>query len=142
MADFAKFKRCAMNIMQAVAERWSKYRQRRARINELRDLDCGDMRRLVQDTGLSFAELVDLAKTEGDAAELFYRQMSEIGLDPKKIDGDIMRDMQRCCSLCDNKALCTHELEDKPKRASWPSYCPNKDTLEALGRIWRPNSVQ
>jgi len=121
-----------MNIMQAITDRWSKYRQQRARINELNALDCGDMRRLVQDTGLSFAELVDLAKTEGNAAGLLYRRLSEMGLDPKKIDGVVMRDMQRCCSLCDSKALCAHELEDKPKRASWPSYCPNKETLEAL----------
>jgi hypothetical protein len=131
-----------MNIVEAITERWSKYRRRRARINELRDLDCGDMRRLVQDTGLSFAELVDLAKTEGDAAQLLYRRMSEMRLDPKKIAGVVMRDMQRCCSLCASKELCAHELEDEPKQASWPSYCPNKETLEALGRIWRPNSTQ
>lgn len=131
-----------MNIVNVFAERWSKFRRRRARINELRDLDCGDMRRLVQDTGLSFEELVDLAKTEGDAAALLYRRMSEMGLDAKKIDATIMRDMQRCCSLCDSKELCQHEIDDKPKAAAWPSYCPNKDTLEALGRIWRPNSTQ
>lgn len=131
-----------MNIMNALSERWLKYRQRRARINELRALDCGDMRKLVQDTGLSFGELVALAKTNGDAADLLYHRMSEMGLDPKIIDGTVLRDMQRCCSLCDNKALCAHELEDKPKQASWPSYCPNKDTLEALGRIWHANSAQ
>lgn len=131
-----------MNIVNVFAERWSKFRRRRARINELRDLDCGDMRRLVQDTGLSFEELVDLARTEGDAAALLYRRMSEMGLDAKKIDATIMRDMQRCCSLCDSKELCQHEIDDKPKAAAWPSYCPNKDTLEALGRMWRPNSTQ
>ena len=124
-----------MNIMKSVSEHWSSYRRRRARINELRALDCADMRRLVQDTGLSFAELVALAKTEGDAAALLYRRMKEIGLDAEKIDAVIMRDMQRCCSLCDNKQLCAHEIEDKPKAAAWPSYCPNKETLEALSQM-------
>jgi Family of unknown function (DUF6455) len=124
-----------MNIMSALSDRWSKYLQRRARINELRALDCGDMRQLMQDTGLTFWELVRLAKTEGDAADLLYRRMSDMGLDPKKIDAVIMRDMQRCCSLCDNKELCAHEIEDKPKQASWPSYCPNKDTLESLSQL-------
>ena len=124
-----------MNIMSALSDRWSKYRQRRARINELRALDCGDMRQLMQDTGLTFWELVRLAKTEGDAADLLYRRMSDMGLDPKKIGAVIMRDMQRCCSLCDNKELCAHEIEDKPKQASWPSYCPNKDTLESLSQL-------
>ena len=124
-----------MGFMQTLAEGWSKYRQRRARINELRDLDCGDMRRLIQDTGLSFAELVALAKTEGDAAELLYRRMNTMGLDAEQIDVTILRDMQRCCSLCGSKELCTHELEDQPKAATWPSYCPNKQTLEALSQI-------
>jgi hypothetical protein len=129
---FLVTKRFAMNIMNALSDRWSKYWQRHARINELRALDCGDMRKLMQDTGLSFGELVALAKTSGDAADLLYRRMSERGLDAEKVDPVIMRDMQRCCSLCDNKELCAHEIEDKPKQASWPSYCPNKDTLEAL----------
>jgi hypothetical protein len=139
---FIATERVAMNIMQVIADRWSRYRQRRARINELHALDCGDMRQLLQDTGLSFADLVALAKTSGDAAELLQRRMHEIGLDPKSIDAVVLRDMQRCCSLCDSKTLCAHELEDKPKQASWPSYCPNKDTLEALGRIRRPNGAQ
>lgn len=145
LADHDKFlpnERSVVNIMNAISDRWSKYRQRRARINELRALDCGDMRRLAQDTGLSFRELVDLAKAEGDAATLLYRRMGEMGLDARKVDAVVMRDMQRCCSLCENKVLCAHELEDRPKQASWPSYCPNKDTLEALGQIWRPNSPQ
>lgn len=124
-----------MNIMKAVAERWSKYRRQRARINELRALDCGDMRRLMQDTGLSFSDLVALAKADGDAAELLYRRMRKMGLYAKHIDISIMRDMQRCCSLCDSKELCAHELEDKPKAATWPSYCPNKQTLEALSQM-------
>jgi len=124
-----------MNIMKALAEGWSRYRRRRARIDELRALDCGDMRRLMQDTGLSFAELVALAKTDGDAAELLYRRMSTMGLDTKSIDIAVLRDMQRCCSECNSKVLCAHELEDQPKAATWPSYCPNKQTLEALSQM-------
>lgn len=60
--------------------------------------------------------------------------MKTIGLDPKAIDGIAMRDLQRCCSECDSKGLCVHELEDRPKEAAWPSYCPNQQTFEALKR--------
>lgn len=131
-----------MNIMESIAQRWASYRKRRARINELRALDCGDMRQLMQDTGLSFADLIALAKTSGNAADLLYERMNEMGLDPRRIEGTVMRDMQRCCSLCDSKARCAHELEDKPKQASWPSYCPNKDTLEALSQMQRLGRTQ
>jgi hypothetical protein len=124
-----------MNIVKALTEGWSNYRRRHARLSELRALECGDMRRLMQDTGLSFSDLVALAKTDGDAAELLYRRMRTLGLDTKQVDVTIMRDMQRCCSLCGSKELCAHELEDHPKAATWPSYCPNKQTLEALSQM-------
>ena len=44
----------------------------------------------------------------------------------------VMRDLQRCCSQCGDKALCEHELEDHPKSTSWPKYCPNEQTIDAL----------
>lgn len=124
-----------MQIIKNIADAWSRYRARNARINELRALGDNDIRRLMEDTGLSYADLVTLAKCEGDSASLLYRRMSEMGLDPSKIDASILRDMQRCCSECRSKARCEHELEDKPKAAAWPSYCPNRQTLEALNRI-------
>ena len=54
-----------MNIIETLKDSWSRYRRRRIRMEELRALNCGDMRRLMQDTGLSFSELVALAKSEG-----------------------------------------------------------------------------
>jgi hypothetical protein len=48
------------------------------------------------------------------------------------VDPSVMRDLQRCCSNCDSKQLCVHELEDKPKGAIWPKYCSNEQTIEAL----------
>jgi hypothetical protein len=32
------------------------------------------------------------------------------------VDPALMRDLQRCCSMCDSKQLCVHELEDSQKR--------------------------
>lgn len=124
-----------MNIIKSLSEVWSKYQRRRARVAELRAIDSADMRRLMQDTGLTFCELIKLAKTEGEASKLLHRRMETIGLDSSKIDVAVLRDMQRCCSECDNKELCAHELEDKPKMAAWPTYCPNQQTLEALTRM-------
>jgi hypothetical protein len=60
--------------------------------------------------------------------------MATLGLDPTKLDGAVMRDLQRGCSLCRDKQLCVHELEDKPREPTWPKYCPNEHTLAALSR--------
>lgn len=121
-----------MNILKLVTDTWSGYRDRQARITELHALESGDLRILMQDTGLTFCELLRLAKREGETSGLLGRRLKTIGLDASKIDGAVLRDLQRCCSECQHKDLCEHELDDKPKAATWPAYCPNQLTLEAL----------
>lgn len=115
-----------------LAGRRAKFRRRRARIDELRLLEPGELERLAQDAGLTFADLLDLAKRDGESAELLGRRLATLGIDSARIDKAVLRDMQRCCSQCESKELCEHELEDQPKDAAWPSYCPNEQTLAAL----------
>jgi hypothetical protein len=58
--------------------------------------------------------------------------MEQLRLDRNHVDIAVLRDLQRCCANCGLKQLCAHELEDKPKGAVWPKYCPNEQTLVAL----------
>lgn len=120
-------------FFHSITSAWNRYRKRRAAMAELQSLNGADLERMVQDAGLSFGDLVALAKQSGDSAALLYRRLEQSGIDSRTIDAAILRDMQRCCSFCESKAQCAHELEDKPKVASWPEYCPNKLTIEVLG---------
>jgi Family of unknown function (DUF6455) len=88
--------------------------------------------RVAQDLGISAADLRFLASQDKTAADLLNRRLETLRLDPTSIDPALMRDLQRCCSICDSKQLCAHELEDKPQSASWPKYCPNEATIAAL----------
>lgn len=119
-------------ILRSLSQAWTRYRKRRAAMAELQALDNVELERIVHDAGLTFGDLVDLAKQSGDSAALLYRRLEEAGIDFKSIDPAVLRDMQRCCSLCDSKTQCAHELEDKPKAAGWPEYCPNRQTIDAL----------
>ena len=101
-------------------------------MNGLGDCDASEVRRVAQELGISVAELRSLASRDKTAANLLYRRLETLRLDPASIDLAVMRDLQRCCSNCNSKQLCVHELEDKPKTASWPKYCPNEDTIAAL----------
>jgi hypothetical protein len=92
-----------------------------------------EVARIAQDLGISAADLCVLASRDQRAADLLYRRLETLRLDPTSVDPAVMRDLQRCCSNCGSKLLCAHELEDKPKDASWPKYCPNKHTIAALG---------
>jgi uncharacterized protein YjiS (DUF1127 family) len=100
-------------LFHSISQAWDRYRKRRAAVAELQALGSAELERMVQDAGLTFGDVLELAKQSVDSATL--------------------RDMQRCCSLCDSKAQCAHELEDHPKVANWPDYCPNRLTIEALG---------
>ena len=106
--------------------------QKRAAVNELANCDALEVARIAQDLGISPDDLRVLASRDKTAANLLDRRLEALRLDPTSIDPALMRDLQRCCSSCDSKQLCAHELEDQPKAASWPKYCPNEETIASL----------
>jgi hypothetical protein len=115
-------------FVEAVKGFW----QKRAAVNELAACDAWEVTRIGQDLGISAADVRLLATRDKRAADLLNRRLATLRLDPTSVDPAVMRDLQRCCSHCDTKQLCAHELEDKPKVASWPKYCPNEQTITAI----------
>jgi hypothetical protein len=105
---------------------------RRAAIDELAACDVSEVARVAQDLGISPADLCALAARDRTAADLLNRRLATLRVNPISADPVLMRDLQRCCSSCDSKQLCVHELEDRPQIASWPKYCPNKETIAHL----------
>jgi hypothetical protein len=115
-------------IARVVKSFWGK----KAAIDELFGCDASEMTRVAQDLGISAADLRALANRDKTAADLLYRRLESLRRDPASVDPAVMRDLQRCCSTCVSKQLCAHELEDAPKGAKWPTYCPNDDTIAAI----------
>jgi hypothetical protein len=116
------------NLVQA-ARRLSR---RRTSANEIACLEPRELTCIARDLGISPDELRVLARGDKSAADLILRRMETLRLDPAQIDSAVMRDLQRCCSMCKDKVLCAHELEDRPREAMWPKYCPNEQILAAL----------
>jgi hypothetical protein len=102
------------------------------------DLDsCGsaEMGRIARDVGVSGADLSILAGKWPGAADLLYRRMNEIKLDRMEItqaDPQVIRDLQRVCTVCGSKRRCEHALAKNPSDPAWQKYCPNATTLLAL----------
>jgi hypothetical protein len=111
---------------------WRNWRERRARLVEFDSSDPAEMRRVARDLGTSLSELRALAGQDRNSADLLCRRLQSINIEGATIDPAVMRDLHRCCSLCGDKTLCMHELEDRPKQTSWPKYCPNEQTIAAL----------
>ncbi len=120
------------NLIQVFADIWKNWHERRARLIEFDNFDPVEIQRIARDLGTSVPELRILAGSGKNAASLLQRRLKSLNLEPATIEPAVMRDMARCCSKCDSKTLCEHELEDRPKEASWPKYCPNEQTINAL----------
>jgi hypothetical protein len=58
-----------------------------------------------------------------------------LNVDPDELECDnpaVMRDLQRLCITCANKARCQHELAAGTAAAHFHEFCPNAFTLDAL----------
>lgn len=122
-------------IFQSLAEAWRRLARRQARMSELAALGTAESARLAHDVGLTRPELVSLTKHNEHSADLMQLRLAEEGIATKDIDPAVLRDMQRCCSECDSKGVCAHELDIRPQPANWPSYCPNQQTIAALASM-------
>src|SRR5262245_46113389 len=89
--------------LTAAAVAW---RQRRASVKEIDDMDAQEIGCIARDLGVSPVEIRALAAKGKNAADLLSRRMKTIGLDPTQVDLAVMRDLQRCCSICAQKGLC------------------------------------
>lgn len=122
-------------LLSGLADSLARFWRRRARVEELRALDNAMLAQLAEDVGISPAELLSLASYDEDSADLLLKRLGEMGIDPGRIDPAILRDLKRCCMQCDSKATCKRELDERPAKAAWPAYCPNKETLAALASM-------
>jgi hypothetical protein len=132
MTDVAVSK---FGLFQSIADAVARLRRRLDNRAELDALGRAETDRMAQDLNLTSSDFRALAMQDEDSAALMERRLAESAIDIHAIDATTLRDMQRCCSQCTSKAICAHELEDKPKAASWPSYCPNEQTIAALAAM-------
>ena len=120
---------------QIAVEALGAWRRRDADLADLRRCDPVEVNHIADDLGLSRATLFTLAAKRPDSADLLLQRMQVLGLDPKVVGAEQtadMRDLQRCCSCCDNKPECGHDLDNHPQDSRWRNYCPNSHTLAAL----------
>ena len=119
-------------LVGSIARKWKSFWEIRAAQQELAGCDPSEVARIAADLGISTDELRVLAACDKGAADLLRRRLRELRVDPQRVDPAVMRDLQLHCAQCDSKVLCAHELDDKPIAASWPAYCPNELTIEAI----------
>jgi hypothetical protein len=50
----------------------------------------------------------------------------------QRAEASVIRDLQRVCTLCDEKPHCGDDIDRDPSDPEWRNYCPNVQTIEAL----------
>jgi hypothetical protein len=122
-------------FVRRLAHLWRSWNGRRRAMADLDGCGSAEVERIARDVGVSGADLSILAGKWPDAADLLYWRMNEINLDRMEIthaDAQVMRDLQRVCTVCGSKRRCKHELANNPSDPAWQKYCSNATTLSAL----------
>jgi glycerol-3-phosphate dehydrogenase len=130
-------KQTRSGFVRTLARWWQEYASRRRTLQALADCGPAESARIAHDVGVSgAAELRVLASKWPDSADLLSRRMRQIKLDAAKIvqvEPQVVRDLERVCTLCATKRRCSRDLAREQSDSSWQAYCPNTMTLRALG---------
>jgi hypothetical protein len=106
-----------------LARWWRNWKRRRRTMAEL------DWR-IAHDLAVSPADLRVLAGKWPD--DLLSRRLEQLDLDAAHVEPQVLRDLERVCTLCGSKRRCGRELAGDPSDSRWLEYCPNATTLSAL----------
>jgi uncharacterized protein YjiS (DUF1127 family) len=108
------------------------------RINELGNLDRVEVEQMARDLGMSAHELESLAAKGPDAADLLYQRMGALGVsraDVERTAHSLMRDLEKTCACCNDKAACRKDLAARPDDPAWKDYCPNAISLASAANM-------
>jgi hypothetical protein len=119
-----------------LARLWRVSASRRSTVAALADWGPAEAARIAHDIGLGgAAELRVLAGKWPDSTDLLSRRMRQINLDAAKIvqvEPQVVRDLERVCTLCASKRRCSRDFVKGQSASSWQAYCLNTMTLRAL----------
>lgn len=116
----------------------ARWRQWWRSANELGSLDRGELERMAADLGMSARELESLAAQGSDAADLLHQRMRALGItraDVERAGHSLMRDLEKSCSCCSDKAACRKDLAARPDDPTWKDYCPNAVSLASTAAM-------
>src|SRR5262245_38365264 len=124
-------------FVHQLARWWRGCAAKRRTVAALADCGPAETARIAHDVGVSgAAELRVLAgKWPNSAEDLLSQRMRQIKLDAAEIvrvEPQVLRDLERVCTLCASKRRCSRDFAKEQSPSSWPAYCPNTMTLKAL----------
>lgn len=114
---------------------WLKHRRD---LSELRQMNRTDFNLIAQDLRISPDDLERLIEAGAHGADEMPKMLKTLGIDVSdlmRVEPLMVRDMQRVCGLCQDKAHCHGELAAGTAAQHYREYCPNAPTIDALGDL-------
>jgi hypothetical protein len=124
-------------VVQDLIDSFAGWLKHRRDLNEVRRLDRTDFDRIASDLRIAPDDLEELVRHGPHAADEMPKMLEQLGIDAERI-GQVqpllLRDMERVCSLCRDKARCVRDLADGTAAENYHAYCGNAATIETLDR--------
>ncbi|HXI07069.1 MAG: DUF6455 family protein [Bradyrhizobium sp.] len=114
---------------------WIKHRRE---LSDVRRMNRADFDLIARDLRVSSYELDALITAGAHSADEMPQMLKALGIDLEDLaraEPLLVRDMQRVCSLCRDKAHCHGELAGGTAPQHYGEYCPNAPTIDALGDL-------
>lgn len=114
---------------------WIKHRRE---LSEVRRMNRTDFDLIARDLRVSPDELDRLVAAGAHSADEMPEMLKALGIDVAdlaRVEPLLVRDMQRVCSLCRDKAHCHGELAHGTAAEHYREFCPNAPTIDALGNL-------
>lgn len=110
--------------------------KRHRELSEIGRLDREAIERIAGDLRISPDDLNELVRNGPHAADELPRMLAALGIDEAALartEPLVMRDMERVCALCMDKARCRDDLAAGTSGTHYEDYCPNAPTIDRLG---------
>src|SRR5690348_7122111 len=97
------------SLLGTIGAWWHNWRKSSATLTELAELSNYELSRVAHDINVSPPELKTLAGKWPDSADLLSQRLAALAVDTVAVaqnEPQVLRDMERVCSLCSEKPHC------------------------------------
>ena len=112
---------------------WLKHRRE---LNEIRRMNRTDFDAIARDLRVSPDDLDRLVQVGPHGADEMPQMLNALGIEVEDLirtEPLLVRDMQRVCAMCRDKAQCHSDFAAGTAAEHYKEYCLNAPTIEALG---------
>jgi hypothetical protein len=124
-----------MSVHQVMIATFGDWLRHRRELSEMRKLDRAEFNRIAADLQVAPDDLDAMVQQGPHAADELPLMLKALGIEEARLartEPRLLRDMERVCALCCEKARCHRELAAGTAAAHHQEFCLNAPTIGEL----------